>query len=211
MDMTTLYSAMADHDNACKSAMDNYDAAKKSIQADYGDSKVGQQKISEAKNLRDSAVDAAKKTGGETVEKVFSEMAEKLSAAITAPVPADFVSTLEAIKVVGKNLSPAEAEAYLKNCKNFTAYRSLVSVFRELGIVKFPVVTYDKIMEEMESSKALASNFFKLKMGDYRHRVLLADKNPLKTFDTAINLFLNGNIHGYVNAMYHAEDGDGNR
>lgn len=211
MDMTTLYSAMADHDNACKSAMDNYHVMEKSIEADYGDSKVGQQKITEAKNLRDSAVDAAKKTGMETVERVFSDMAEKLSAAVTAPVSADFLSTLETIKVMGKNLSSTEAEAYLKKYNKYAEYRTLASVFRELGVANLPIISYDKIIEDMERSKALANDFFKNDMGDYMHRLLLADKNPLKTFDTAISLFLSGDIQGYMNAVYSPEQVNGSR
>lgn len=212
MEMTTIYSVMADYDRIHKSAMEDYSATEKKIRADYGDSKIGQQKLTEAMNLRDTTIEAAQNTGVEAVEKVFSALTEKLSEAITAPVPADFVSTLEAIKAMGKMLSLAEANMYLQKYNgNYTAYRSLVSVFNGLGMTRFISVSYDEISNEMESCKSLAKNFFKRGISGYMYRVLLADDNPLKTFDNAISCFLSGDIQGYVDTMHSPEEAGNSR
>ena len=114
------------------------------------------------------------------------------------PAPTDFLPTLEAIKAAGKNLSADEAALYIQKFgTNYTAYRSLVAAFEDLGVCKVYPVTYDKIKLEMNILRGWAIDFFMGNGASYQYRLLLADSNPLRTFDANISCFLNGNLLDY--------------
>lgn len=195
--MKELFDAMKEYDTIRRNALETYEQEKKKIQADYGDSRVGQQKLMEAVNIRDSVISEAKKKGRNFAEQVFSELSAKVESFVAAPVPADFPAVLEAIKVTGKNLSPAEADAYMNRYGgNYTAYRSLASLYGSLGVCRVYPVTYDGILYDISKFRSLAINFFS-SAGNYMYRLLLHDENPMQSFFQNISSFLNGNILEY--------------
>lgn len=195
--MTRLFNAMKEYDGIRRNALDTYAAEMKKIHKDYGDSRVGNQKLVEAMNTRDSVLAAAKKNGLEAVEQVFSELMEKIDTFVTAPVSADFPAVLEAIKTTRENLSPAEADAYMNRYgNNYTAYRSLSSLFDSLKICNVYPVTYDSILADVQQYHSWAVNFFNSRP-DYMYRLFLSDDNPMKKFFENIGKFLNGDILEY--------------
>ena len=203
MVLTRVFDAMAVFDSGRKKASEDYSAAMKKIHADYGNSRVGNQKLEELKSSYDAARMEARNNGLAVVKEVFDDLEKKINDAITAPVPADFAATLEAIKATGSALSANEAELYIqKYCGNYTAYRSLVSLFDGLKVCKVFPVTYDHIMYDFNRMRGYAEGFFRDSIGSYMSRLFLADSNPMRVFDAGISSFLeDGNILEYGKAV----------
>lgn len=207
MVLNKVFDTMAVYDSGRKKASEDYTAARKQIQANYGDSKVGREKLAELKASYDAARKQAENNGLAVVKEVFDDLEKKINDAITAPVPADFPATLEAVKATGSALSASEAELYIqKYCGNYTAYRSLVSLFDGLKVCKVFPVTYDHIMHDFNRFRAYAEGFFSNSIGGYMASLFLSENNPMRVFDAGISSFLNdGNILEYGKAVAESE------
>ena len=63
MELTKVFQAMTDYASTYSSASEAFQQTKKKLREDYGNGKVFDQKFSEAKNLYDSTLAAAKQKG----------------------------------------------------------------------------------------------------------------------------------------------------
>lgn len=206
MEFKKIFDAMKHYSSVYKEANETFAQSRKKIHNEYGDTKAGAKMLSEAAIARDAAIEEAKKNGLKTVDMVFADLNKQITAVVTAPVPADFPSTLEAIRATGKGLSAEEAEVYIgKYNGNYTAYRAIAAALKEVGVCKVYPVTYEQVKEDSNTFYAWSEKFFRSKPTTYMSLLLLAEKNPMRNFERNINYFLNGDMLSYGK---NTDDGD---
>lgn len=204
MYLDKVIKALREYDEVFTSAKKIWQATKDNLIADFGTNATGSsrlydEKYAAAKELFDTTVATAKQKGISVVTEAFDEIEMKVNEFVTAPVPADFTATLEAIKATGKGLTANEAKVYLAKYQgNYTAYRSLSQyIYENLGIPTF-CVRYDAIKNDIEQYKNMSISWFD-KYGDNLQTAffLTDNNNPLEGFDATIEKFLGGNVGAY--------------
>lgn len=149
-----LRKAYEELDLIAQNAVETWKVAEAQIDEEYGhyNLKAANEKRAEVKEKFEATVESAKKDALQVVEEVFENMDKKTKEKVLVPVPNDYVATLEAIKIAGKDLTRKEADLYLEKFKgNYTAYRSLVNHFKTVcGFEINDIQYYDAMIDGVE-------------------------------------------------------------
>lgn len=131
----------------------------------------------------------------ETVQEEFAAVRDKVNAVVTAAPPADFLTTLEAIKANGKNITDYEAAAFMEKYKgNYFAFRTLHEVLKAAGrkLDSF-VMKPDRIVSEMDECEQMLLDWGREWKGSNYLGALLQDHtNPITSLAAMCQDFLDG-------------------
>lgn len=185
--------AFNEFDEVVSNAYDMFTVASKQLAEDYGNGNLYVEKYAIAKELYERTREEAKQKGLEIVKEEFDKIEETVKNFVTAPTPADFMQTFEIVKALGKNITSAEAEAYLEKYKgNYTAYRSIANCIEENTGKQCWCVKYDAIMRDIEQFNKMSKRYFiEYKKGSYMSTLYMSEQySPLNAFESALTNFL---------------------
>ena len=200
MYLDRVQKAMEGHYEVAEGAAALFQEAVRKLQDDYGNTgRLYREKFAEAKELYEATVAASREKGQAIVAEEFEKLHNTVREFITRPVPGDFISTLEAIRVTGKDITESEAEVYREKYKNnYTAYLSLSQCLQEQTGKRYYVARYDAIKKDIEEHKELATRFFNADANSYVMALLATpEKSPMMKFDAALQEFISGDVGSY--------------
>lgn len=131
----------------------------------------------------------------ETVQAEFAAVRDKVNAIVTAAPPADFMTTLEAIKASGKNITDYEAAAFMEKYRsNYFASRTIHEVLIAAGKkLDFFVLKPDAISEEMKLGEQMLLNWSTTwEENSYMGALLQNPKNPITHLAGTVQQFIEG-------------------
>lgn len=149
-------------------------------------------RVNEAMQKRDEVCAASRKQAFETCKAVLSDIREKANAAVVQPLPDDFVSTLEGLKVT-KDISKAEIDALMGKYKgNYFAYRAICDVVGG-RIAGFYAVTIDDVVSSLAALESLLHRvIYDNQSADAYWLHLITDSDYLTGYDEFYTAFLDG-------------------
>lgn len=152
------------------------------------------QKLGEAKQIHDSTLADMKKQGLLVCDAAFSKAREAINEVFIKPVPDDFISSMEVIKLMGKNLSEIEINAYIEKYKgNYAAYRAITSYLNNLGVITIKPLRPEAINEDIDEGERLAIQFFQDFIPDtYRTAIMMVENNPISSLDAELQGIISG-------------------
>lgn len=196
-----IMQALNDFDAIETAAADAWKEAQKKLHEDYGNTgRVFVDEFAKGKELYEKTVAEAKQKGKAIVEEEFERINNIVREFVTAPVPSEFPSTLEAIKTAGKGLTKAEIEAYTeKYKKNYIAYVALTAAISAATGQNFYFKRYDAIKNEIEDYSDLVMKIFdQYGKNSYMRALMLSDKHtPLHSLDETLQKFLQEDVAAF--------------
>lgn len=164
-------------------------------------SKTWEEKYEAAQNIYNEKMAELKETGLAEVKTIFEEVNKKVDAFVMEPVPADFLSTLEGIKVLD-NITEHEAKALFEKYKgNYLAARALSEyLHKEKGYFTVKMPPLDEIKKDLEIDYEQARQFFvEYKTDEYRTKLFIVkNENPWDKEAEKVEAFLGGNVLAIV-------------
>lgn len=193
-----VFELFNEYDDAVTTAKTDLQKAKQQLPKIYGNGSIYEQKMKEAKELYKTSIENAKRRGIENVTKEFDSVEKKIRAFITAPLPQGFVSTLEAVKAAGKNITKAEAELYLDQYKNnYTAYKTLAACISDMTGGNYYYTRYDSIKNSFDECRRMSTDFFNTYLVNAMSAAFVMTKNsnnPLYLLDNKLEAFMNSSV-----------------
>lgn len=164
-------------------------------------SKTWEEKYAAAQNIYNDKMVELKEAGLDEIKAIFEETNKKVDAFVLEPTPADFLATLEAIKVLD-NITEEEAKVLFDKYKgNYLAARALSEyLHNEKGYFTVKMPPLDKIKKELESDYEQAKQFFiEYKTNEYRTKLFITKtENPWDKEAEKVEEFLGGNVLAIV-------------
>lgn len=187
-----------DFESAMNAAKESFDVAKKEIFATYKES-MAAEKLKEIREILYETEVKEKAKARESIAADFMETRNKVNSAVTVSTPEDFVSTLEAIRTIGKSISDYEANAFVEKYKgNYTAFRAVLDALHNVGKAT-DIIAYnaESIEKELLDAEGVIMNWISTFKGtDYYTALLTSDQHsPIKKVATRIQAFIDG---GYI-------------
>ena len=131
----------------------------------------------------------------ETVQNEFAAVRATVNKVVTAAPPADFLATLEAIKVNGKNITDYEAAAFMEKYKgNYFAFRTLHEVLTKAGRELDCYVMYpDRMAREIDEGEKMLLEWGRAWKGsNYIGALLQHHSNPITALADMVQKFTEG-------------------
>ena len=196
-----IFKALNEYDATVTAVTEQWRSTKKQLNADFGGvGRIFDEKYAAGKALYEAALAEAQNKGIAIANEEFAKLHETVRAFISVPVPNDFISTLEAIKATGKDITEAEAGIYLDKYKtNYTACRSLSQNLQELTGKKYFVIVYDAVKEDIEEVASYVRRIFTNTMSGYIKALFISEQHsPLLKLDAALTDFMTKDVRSYV-------------
>lgn len=184
-------------DATATTAAKTFDEVEKKLREDYGESNAYTKGYAEAKTVYENTMAAAREEALAEIRSAFADMTEKVQTFVQQPAPADFVSTLEALKTFGEHVTQREAEVYFdKYRSNYMAGRAISNYLHDLKGYLFPIPSYDVIMDDLANLQGQAEHFIRdYRTGSYRTKLFTVEKNnPWQAEGEKLTRFLAGDV-----------------
>lgn len=129
------------------------------------------------------------------VQEEFDEVRSIVNNVVTAAPPSDFMTTLEAIRALGNNITDYQASAFLEKYKgNFLAYSTIHEVLTGAG--KKPegyIVNIDSLAKDIDAGEAtLIRCCREWAKKEYMTRALQYTPNPITSLAERVQEFVGG-------------------
>lgn len=178
-------------------AGDLWKRTRKEIHETYKDP-IATSKLNEAKALYESTLQEAREKGVSLAQEEFEKVKNDVMGVITQAVPNDFISTLEALKSSGGNISEIEANAYISKYKgNYTALKSLLNVLKENGIMKqFNIISVDEVIGNINDVMAQVNKFYYgYAPNTYETAIMTHEEGTMTQLNSYLSSFLEGGFY----------------
>ena len=195
--MERVIKVFKQYDATANTAAKTFDEVEKKLRADYGESNAYTKGYAEAKIVYDETMAKAKEEALAEIRSAFADMNAKVLNFVQQPAPADFVSTLEALKTFGEHVTQREAEVYFdKYRSNYMAGRAISNYLHDLKGYLFPIPSYDVIMDDLANLQDQAEHFIRdHKIGSYAVKLFTAERNnPWQAEGEKLTRFLAGDV-----------------
>ena len=183
-------------DATASTIIKNFDEVSKKIHENY----IGgtyETEYAKAKELYDEAMAQAREEALAAIREAFADMNAKIQNFVMQPAPADFISTLEAIKTMGATVTEQEGALYFEKYRsNYMAGRAIANYLQEMKKYFFRVPSYDEIKADLASLENQAEDFIrKYKMNSYTTKLFtLEERNPWAKEAEKLQKFLAGDV-----------------
>lgn len=190
---TKSLQAIKNFDTTMKAAYETHAEAKKNIMANYAGNLMGQ-KLAEINETLQTVEMEQKAALREALSADFADAKQKINDMATAEAPADFISTLEAIKTVGDGLTAYEIKAYLEKYRSsYIAARAIAVEMGKHRSGQFIIVRPDQLAEDLEKVHGNLVNWLQSwTPNSYMSRLMVADSNILTGLDERVSSWLDG-------------------
>lgn len=131
----------------------------------------------------------------ETVHADFATVRAAVNAVVTTAPPVDFLTTLEAIKANGKDITNYEATAFIEKYKgNYFAFRTLHEVMAKAGKNLGSYVMYpDRMAQEIDQGEKMLLDWGReWKGSDFIGALLQNRTNPITALAEMVQEFTEG-------------------
>lgn len=192
-------------------ANETWRTTKEKLIENYGEgSRAYREGYDKAKSTYESTVETAKKEAVKSITEAFDEATEAIRNHILVPVPDDFPTTLEMIKIIGSGITVNEIKPYLDKYRgNYLANRALISAtekytkesfteilndkYNGINIVLF--IPYDHVLNQIEWNRNNVMDAFVSEASALGLALIVDERhnNPLIRLNHLIDAFLTGN------------------
>ena len=196
-------SAVKDFSTAMKTAHETHATAKEKILANYIGRMMGE-KLGEINAVLQAVETEQKAALRKVLEEDFASAKEQINSKAVADAPGDFISTLEAIKTLGSNMTDYEIKAYLEKYRS--SYIAARAIAEEMGKHKnrsgqFTIIRPDQIAQDVDKVHGQLKNWIQTwTPNSYMSRLMVADTNILTGLDDRVQEWLDG---GFVRIVVH--------
>ena len=189
--------ALKSHYDTANGAKNILESAVAQIKANYIGAMLAE-KMKEAQEIYNNTLAESRKANFDACIEILDDVANQARKVVEVSVPADFISTLEAIKN-SENRTQREIEAVLGAYKNnYWAYRSVSTILG--GSLKgFGVITIDEILDHIDDLKAeLHKCFYQYNVTEgYQYRNVL-EGTIISDYDDVFRAFIEGRFEDAV-------------
>lgn len=196
-----IFKALNEYDSTVTAVTRQWAETRKQLNFDYSNGgRIFDEKYAAGKALYEKALAEAQKKGTAIANEEFAKIHETVRTFISVPVPNDFISTLEAIKATGKDITDEEAGIYLEKYKtNYIACRSLSQNLQELTGKSYFVVVYDAVKKDIEEVESYVRRIFTNTMNGYIKALFTSEQHsPLLKLDAALADFMTKDVRSYA-------------
>lgn len=156
--------------------------------------------MEEAKAVYEEARQKAYNEGLKVVKESMENAEKAIDEFIVKPVPEDFTTTIETLKICGDEITKEEAVAFIEKYKNnYLASKAINKIMRENKAgIEYIVISVKGLKDDLARMKGLAEKYFReYKEGNYLCAVLVHSESPLTRYDEALRTFIHEDVTQY--------------
>lgn len=178
-----------------KETTDLFERTKKEIRETYKEP-MATNKLNEVRKAYYASIQKAKDKGLKISNTEFEKLKNHIIDYITTPVPKEYFYTLETIKLIGKNITEPELEAYInKYGNNYIALKELINISNEYHIkTDYEFISFDDVLNRINDIQNQVIKYYNNYIPNTYETVIMIDENGIiSQLKDYINTFIKNN------------------